>query len=77
MAYVARGATTVGEVLDAQFEYLLNGLYRERQPRKGTLQRELIANAAARRALEVMQDHLRDVWCGDASTKLVDVAVPS
>lgn len=76
MAWIATGSTNVGEVVNAQFDFLLNGLYRERKPGKGTLQRELQANAAARRALEVARDHLLEVWCGDGNTRFADVPVP-
>lgn len=76
MAFVANGTTTVGEVIDAQVDFLLNGLYREKQPRKGVLQRELVANKAARAAIEMVREHLKEVWCADAETRFRDVKVP-
>jgi hypothetical protein len=76
MATIATGSATVGEVINSQVDFLLDGLYREKVARKGTLQRELIANKAARHAIETLRNHLNEVWCGDGNTRFRDVAVP-
>lgn len=76
MAYIATGSTTVGEVIDYQIDFLLGGLFREKKEGKGTRQVDLKVNAAQRHAIEVIRQHLHEVWCGDGQTRFCDVAVP-
>ena len=77
MAYIATGSTTVGEVIDGATEFILNGLYREKQEGKGVRKGDIVANRAARRAIEIFAEHLGEMYCGDGNTRFVDVKVPS
>lgn len=77
MAFIATGASTVGEVVTAQAEFFLNGMFAEKKPGKGVTQKEIAQRNAARRALQVFTEHLNELYCGDADTLLADVPVPT
>lgn len=76
MATIARDASTVGDIIDQCAERLMNGLLRQPVPGPKVLQRDIDRNKAARRAVELLVEDLKEVWCPDANTRLKDVEVP-
>lgn len=75
MATIAKDASTVGDIIDQCTERLFSGLLREPTGNK-VLQRDKDRNAAARRAVELLAEDLKEIWCPDANTRLSDVPVP-
>lgn len=77
MAFIANNTSTVGEVVDYSAEFLLNGLFRERKPGKGVRQSDIVANRAARKAIQEFAKFLNEVYTADADTLLAAVPVPT
>jgi len=77
MAFILNNSENVGECVDACADFLLGGLFREKQIRRGTSQKEVDTRLAQRRAIDLFREHLKEVYCGDADTLLKDVPVPS
>jgi hypothetical protein len=75
MANIAFGTSTVGEVLAAVEDQLLDGVFAER--RSTATKRDIVRNDAQRAAVKYAFDELRRVWCADADTLFVAVPTPS